>query len=128
MGFDPISLLGAAAPILGHAGNAIIDIVKNHFAPDEIRPSNVGEAIQLSDQKIKAFQALNNIGGQTYEWVEAIIKLQRPVVVVGVIATWVFQHTTGAVDTGAVDNAAAIVSSYLFMDRTLFYAKKVLQK
>ena len=122
--FDPVTLVSAAIPVLSHLGGAVVDIVKNKYAPDEIKPSNVQEAVQLSDQRIKLFQAMNNIGGQSYPWVEAVIKLQRPLVVAGVIVSWCYLHMTNAPDTGAVDNAAGIIGAYLFADRTLFYARK----
>lgn len=51
------------------------------------------------------------------------MRLQRPFVVAGVIATWVFMHTTAGHTEAAllaVNNAAAIVGFYLFGDRTLF--------
>jgi len=124
--FDPLTLLAAAAPVLSHAGGAIIDIVKNHYAPDEIKPSNVSEYMQLSNQKLAIFTAMNNIGGQSYPWVEAIIKLQRPLVVACIILTWCYFHAImpANTDTAAIDNAAGIVGSFLFADRTLFYARK----
>lgn len=121
--FDPISLLTAGIPLLTAGGQAVIDIVKNKYAPDAIRPSNVGEAVQLQESQIKLYTAMNSIGGQSYQWVEAIIKLQRPLVVVVIMAIWAQQHMTGA-DTTAVDNAAAAVGFYLFADRTLFYTRK----
>jgi hypothetical protein len=122
--FDPATLLAAGVPLLSHFGGAVIDIFKNKFAPDDIKPTNVAEFVQLSDQRIKMFTAMNNIGGATYEWVEAIIKLQRPLVVAVIIITWGYEHGMGVADTAGIDNAAGIVGSFLFADRTLFYARK----
>lgn len=124
--FDPLTLIAAAVPLISHAGGALIDIVKNKYAPDEIKPSNVTEYVQLSDQRLKMFQAMNNVGGESYPWVEAIIKLQRPLVVACVILAWSYIHMTGpeTADTSAIDNAAGIIGSYLFADRTLFYSQR----
>jgi hypothetical protein len=122
--FDPLTLLAAIAPMASHAGGALIDIVKNKYAPDEIKPTNVDEFIQISDQRLKLFQSMNNVGGVSYPWVEAIIKLQRPLVVAIVSITWGYMHGMNYPDTAAIDNAAGIIGSYLFADRTLFYARK----
>jgi hypothetical protein len=122
--FDPATLLAAGVPILSHLGGAVVDIVKNRFAPDEIKPTNVEEFVQISDQRLKLFQSMNNVGGTSYPWVEAIIKLQRPLVVFIVSVTWGYMHAMNYADTAAIDNAAGIVGSYLFADRTLFYARK----
>ena len=124
--FDPATLLAAGVPLVSHLGGAVIDIVKNHFAPDEVKPSNVDEYVQLSNAKIALFKAMNDVGGTSYPWVEAIIKLQRPLVVSVIILVWGWMHLTTAstVDTGSIDNAAGIVGSFLFADRSLFYARK----
>lgn len=121
--FDPITLLTASIPLLTEGGKALIDIAKNKFAPDAIRPTNVAELIQMQQSQIQLYTAMNSIGGQSYEWVEAIIKLQRPLVVAVIMAIWAYQHTIGG-DTASADNAAAAVGFYLFADRTLFYTRK----
>jgi hypothetical protein len=124
--FDPLTFLAAAMPLISHAGGAVIDLVKDHYAPDELKPTNVEEYVQLSKAKLDLFKAMNEVGGVSYPWVEAIIKLQRPVVVLVVILTWGYFHciAPAATDTGAIDNAAGIVGSFLFADRSLFYARK----
>ena len=75
------------------------------------------------------FKALNNAGGAnpSYMWVEAIVRLQRPLVVAIALGTWLWTHTYGTASV-EVDNFAAIVGFYLFGDRTMFYAKNGVAK
>mgnify|MGYP000529475549 CR=1 FL=1 len=78
---------------------------------------------------VERFAAINSAAGSnaSYPWVEAIIRLQRPAVAVGVLAVWAVDHL-GAVPTGAVDNFAAAIGFYLFGDRTLFHIKQASTK
>lgn len=121
--FEPITIAAAAIPLLTDGGKALIDIIKARFAPDELRPTSVADAVQLADVKIRLFQAMNAPGGESYPWVEAIIKLQRPLVVAVIMAIWAQANLSGG-DTAAADNAASAVGFYLFADRTLFYTRK----
>jgi hypothetical protein len=70
------------------------------------------------------FKALNEAGGSnpSYLWVEAIVRLQRPLVVAVSLGAWAYTHVVG-MSSPEVDNFAAIVGFYLFGDRTMFYAK-----
>lgn len=117
--FDPLTLLTSLIPIASQGGKVVLDIVKNKFAPDSVKPSNVGEFIQLQQAQIAFYNALNLSSGSSYPWVAAIRDLMRPFVVVVVMMAWVAVHLSGS-DTVGVDNAAASVGFYLFADRTLF--------
>lgn len=124
MMFDPLTLIAAIVPLLTEAGRAGVDIVNGKFATDEFKPSNIAEVVTLQEQQLKLFEAINSQGGQSYPLVEAIIRLQRPVVVLGVVLVWGYAHASGMADTSGVDNAAGIIGSYLFADRTLFHSRK----
>jgi hypothetical protein len=78
---------------------------------------------------LNMFKALNDAGGTnaSYLWVEAIVRLQRPLVVAIALGAWAYTHIAG-VPSAEVDNFAAIVGFYLFGDRTMFYAKNGVAK
>jgi len=71
------------------------------------------------------FKTMNDAGGTnpSYPWVEAAVRLMRPVVAMTVLGTWAALKLNGQ-PSDAVDNFAAAVGFYLFGDRTLFYARK----
>lgn len=120
---DPITLLGAVAPILGRLANAAI----NRFvAPQDLKPATIDDAVKLSDLRIREFQAMNSAGGDgpTYPWVNAILKLQRPTVVLVVLAMAGWQVVTTGTVSEPIQNALGLVGSYLFMDRTLFHVSR----
>lgn len=75
------------------------------------------------------FKALNEAGGtnSSYLWVEAIVRLQRPMVALIALSTWAYTHLVGTPSV-EVDNFAAVIGFYLFGDRTLFYAKNGVAK
>ena len=74
---------------------------------------------------LEAFKAMNDAGGAnpSYPWVEAIVRLMRPVVALVVLGTWAALKLQGQ-SSETVDNFAAAVGFYLFGDRTLFYSSK----
>lgn len=121
--FDPLTLLAGLIPLLTDAGKAAI---QRWIAPNNVKPITVTEHVAMRTADIELFKALNDAGGtnQSYKWVEAVIRLQRPFVVSSVLIAWSVAHLSGSVDTEAVDNMAAAIGFYLFADRTLFYAKK----
>jgi hypothetical protein len=71
------------------------------------------------------FTAINNAGGTnpSYPWVEAVVRLMRPLVGLIVLGTWSYMKLSGQ-SSNSVDNFASCVGFYLFGDRTLFYAKQ----
>lgn len=122
--FDPITLLAALAPLGIEAGKAAI---QRWIAPDHIKPVTVEDYATIKNIDLEWFKTLAqaDAGGETYPWVEAIRKLQRPFVTAAVLLTWAGMHLSdGVLDTAAVDNMAAAVGFYLFGDRSMFYMKK----
>ena len=70
------------------------------------------------------FTAVNNAGGTnaSYPWVEAIVRLMRPIVGLIALGTWAYLQLVHQ-STPAVENFAACIGFYLFGDRTLFYSR-----
>lgn len=122
--FDPITLLAGLIPIVTEAGKAA---VQRWIAPDQIKPVTVADYIALKTADIDLFKAINDAGGgnPSYLWVEAVIRLQRPIVAIIVLSVWAATHLNSVIsDTSTVDNMASAIGFYLFADRTLFYARK----
>ena len=120
-------------------GPVVVDgaksLINRFIAPDEMKPATVAEYVQMRQQDIEFFKALNSAGGSnpTYLWVEAVKQLMRPGAALIMFATWAYLHISlGSVastpETINVDNMVAAVGFYLFGDRTLFYSKKALQR
>lgn len=120
---DPITLAAALLPLLGKAGEAVIN---RWIAPKDLRPATVDDAIKLGELEIRRFEVLNSAGGvqPSYPWVAAVIQLQRPAVIAMILAMAGWQVVTVGEPSEGVWNALGIVGSYLFMDRTLFHLGK----
>lgn len=92
------------------------------------QPTSIAEVIQLMQaevERIKALAALDS-GGETYKWVEAIRKLQRPVVAMGVLGAWIACNVFSLGDAYSREittQLAQIVFSYLFGERAYLAAK-----
>jgi hypothetical protein len=121
--FDPITLLAAFGPLAVKLGEAVIG---KYIAPDNFKPATIDDYAKMKQLDIDQFKAINDAGGTnpSYPWVEAIVRLMRPTVAVGVIGTWAMCKFTALNCGPEVDNFAAAISFYLFGDRTLFYAGK----
>ena len=122
--FDPITMLAALAPVVVEAGKAA---VQRWIAPDQVKPVSVDDYLKMKTYDLEYFKTLvaADSGGDTYPWVEAIRKLQRPFVVLAVLGTWAAIHlAVTPLDTTTVDNMASVIGFYLFGDRTMFYTKK----
>ena len=119
---DPLTILAAFGPLAIDAGKALI---QKFIAPDTFKPATIEQYVQMKQIDVDMFKALNDAGGTnpSYPWVEAAVRLMRPVAAALVIGTWAVNSLSGVSDP-AVDNFAAAVGFYLFGDRTLFYAKK----
>ena len=123
---DPITLLAAFAPLAVDLGKSLIS---RFIAPENFKPATIEQYVQVKQLDLEMFKALNDAGGtnQSYLWVEAIVRLQRPLVVAIALLVWAWSHSYGT-PSSEVDNFAAIVGFYLFGDRTMFYAKNGIAK
>lgn len=118
---DPLTILAALGPLAVDLGKSLIS---RFIAPDTFKPANVDEYIKVKQIDLEAFNAMNNAGGAnpSYPWVEAVVRLQRPIVGAVVLGVWGYMKINGQA-TDSVDNFAAAIGFYLFGDRTLFYSK-----
>jgi len=119
---DPITLLAAFAPLAVDLGKSLI---AKFVSPDQFKPATIEQYVQVKQLDLEMFKALNEAGGTntSYPWVEAIVRLQRPLVALIALSVWAYSHLAG-VPSVEVDNFAAVIGFYLFGDRTLFYVKK----
>jgi hypothetical protein len=119
---DPITILAALGPLAVDLGKSLIG---RFIVKDDYKPVNVAEWLQMRGHELDMFKAMNEAGGAaaSYPWVEAIVRLQRPIVATIALGVWTYTRTAG-VPSDSVDNFAGAVGFYLFGDRTLFYAKK----
>lgn len=120
---DPLTIIAAMGPLAVDLGKGLIG---KFLGQDTYKPVNVGEWVQMQATELDKFRAINGAGaeGETYPWVNAIIRLQRPFVAGVALSVWAWAHTFGGGDTAAVDNFAGAVGFYLFGDRTLFHIKR----
>lgn len=115
---DPITILAALLPLGIEAGKYAI---QRWLTTDQVKPGTFAEFLQLRALDLEMFKAMQGGDGESYRWVAAVRQLQRPVVVVGVLATWCYQAATGEISP-AVGNMTSSVGFYLFGDRTMWYA------
>lgn len=124
---DLLTALAAFGPLAVELGKALIG---RFIAPDVFKPATVADWLAMRQSDIDLFRAMNEAGGggESYPWVNAIVKLQRPAVAAIALGTWGVLHLTAApgADLAAVDNFAAAVGFYLFGDRTLFHSKRAM--
>lgn len=123
---DPVTIAAAGVPLIIEAGKAAI---QKWLAPDTFKPATIEDYTKLKSIDLEWFKTLISAdsGGETYPWVEAIRKLQRPFVTVSVLFTWAYCHAAN-VPTDSIDNMAAAIGFYLFGDRTMFYVKQKVTK
>ena len=123
---DPFTLLAAFAPLAVDLGKSLI---AKFIAPENFKPATIEQYVEVKKLDLEMFKALNEAGGSnpSYLWVEAIVRLQRPLVVAIALGIWAWGHSYGT-PSSEVDNFAAIVGFYLFGDRTMFYAKNGIAK
>jgi hypothetical protein len=119
---DPLTAVTAFVPALLDVGKAL---TQRFLAPKEMKPMNVDEYVRMRETDLAMFKAMNDTtaGGGSYPWVDAIVRLQRPLVGAIVLGVWAYTVATGK-QSESVDNFASAIGFYLFGDRTLFYAKK----
>lgn len=108
--FDPVTILSAFLPVLVRGGNALVQ----RFAPDTVKPTTVQEVAELQRIELERFKALQDAdkGGETYRWVEAVRKLQRPAVIVGLGVAFLIDP-----NAPMVADMFACVTFYLFGER-----------
>ena len=119
---DPVTILAALGPLTVDLGKSLIN---KFIAPDQFKPATIEQYTQMKQIDLDFFKVMNEAGGgnPSYPWVEAIIRLMRPIIGLLVLSTWVIMHLNGTA-TPEVDNFASAVGFYLFGERSLFYIKK----
>lgn len=120
--FDPVTILAALGPLAVDLGKSLIN---RYVAPDVFKPATIDDYVKMRSLDLDMFKAMNEAGGanQSYPWVEAIVRMQRPFVAAVVLATWAGMTLTNQ-SSESVNNFAAAIGFYLFGDRTLFYTRK----
>jgi hypothetical protein len=120
--FDPVTIAAALGPLAVDLGKSLIS---RFIAPDVFKPATIDDYVKMRSLDLDMFKAMNEAGGanQSYPWVEAIVRMQRPFVAAIVLGTWAFMTMSGQ-SSDTVNNFAAAIGFYLFGDRTLFYTRK----
>ena len=118
---DPLTILAAFGPLLLEAGKAVI----GKFIGFDFKPATIQDWLTMQQADTARFTAINAAAGSnpSYPWVEAIIRLQRPIVAGAALLTWAYTHSYGTT-SDSVDNFTAVIGFYLFGDRTLFHISK----
>ena len=119
---DPITILAALGPLAVDLGKSLI----NRFvAPDQFKPATIEQYAQMKQIDLEFFKVMNEAGGgnPSYPWVEATVRLMRPIIGILVLATWTYTVVSGNMSE-EVNNFASAVGFYLFGERSLFYVKK----
>lgn len=119
---DPLTVLAAFGPLAVDLGKSLIS---RFVQTDGYKPVNIDEYMKMRQFDLDMFKAMNEAGGAnpSYAWVEAAVRLMRPVVGVIVLGTWAYMKLNNQ-SNDTVDNFASAVGFYLFGDRTLFYSRK----
>ena len=119
---DPLTILAALGPLAVDLGKSLIG---RFVQTDGYKPVNIDEYLKMRQFDLDMFKAMNEAGGSnpSYQWVEAAVRLMRPVVGVIVLGTWAYLKLNNQ-SSDTVDNFASAVGFYLFGDRTLFYSRK----
>jgi hypothetical protein len=119
---DPVTILAALGPLAVDLGKSLIG---RFIQKDTYKPVNIDEYARMKQLDLDMFKAMNEAGGAnpSYPWVEAIVRLMRPIVAIIVLGTWAAMKLSN-MPTDSVDTFVACVGFYLFGDRTLFYSRK----
>jgi len=92
------------------------------------KPSNPDDVVKLMEAETKRLQALAALegNGQTYKWVEAVRKLQRPFYGLASLALymWAIGSQADPAVTTEISQWVQMFGFYLFGDRTYMYLKK----
>jgi len=119
---DPITILAALGPLAVDLGKSLIG---RFIQTDGYKPVNVDEYVKMKQLDLELFKAMNEAGGAnpSYPWVEASVRLMRPMVGIIILSTWAYLKLNN-IPSESVDNFASAIGFYLFGDRTLFYSRK----
>jgi len=119
---DPITILAALGPLAVDLGKSLIG---RFIQTDGYKPVNVDEYVKMKQLDLELFKAMNEAGGSnpSYPWVEASVRLMRPMVGIIILSTWAYLKLNN-IPSESVDNFASAIGFYLFGDRTLFYSRK----
>lgn len=119
---DPLTILAALGPLAVDLGKSLIS---RYIAPDQFKPATIDDYAKMKQIDLEMFKAMNEAGGSnpSYPWVEAVVRLMRPIVGVIVLGTWAYMKLNNNTNP-SVDNFASAVGFYLFGDRTLFYSRQ----
>ena len=119
---DPITILASLGPLAVDLGKSLIS---RYVAPDQFKPATIEDYAKMKQVDLEMFKAINEAGGTnpSYPWVEAIVRLMRPLVGLIVLGTWAYLKLNNQSSDG-VDNFASCIGFYLFGDRTLFYSRQ----
>jgi len=119
---DPITILSAFAPVVMDLGKSLIN---KFIAPDQFRPATIEQYATMKNIDLEFFKVMNEVGSgnASYPWVEAIVRLMRPLIGIMVLGIWCYTVATGHM-SDEVNNFASAVGFYLFGERSLFYIKK----
>jgi len=111
MMFDPLSIFAVFAPA---AVKAVEALTQRFIAPNAVKPTSVADLVALQNLELERFRVLHDAdkGGVAYPWVEAVRKLQRPVVVAATLGAFLYSPT----DQVVVD-LFSVVMFYLFGER-----------
>jgi len=121
---DPITILSALGPVALDLGKSLIN---RFIAPDQFKPATIEQYAKMKEIDLEFFKTMNEAGGgnASYPWVEAIIRLMRPLIGIIVLSTWAYLALVGdGVVNEQVSNFASVIGFYLFGERSLFYVKK----
>ena len=115
-------MLTAFAPMVMDLGKSLIN---KFIAPDVFKPATIEQYTQMKTLDLEFFKTMNDVGAcnTSYLWVEAIVRLMRPLIGFLVLSTWVYSIVSGH-PSEEVNNFASAVGFYLFGERSLFYIKK----
>jgi len=119
---DPLTIFAALGPLAVDLGKSLIS---RYVAPDQFKPASIDDYAKMKQIDLDMFKAINEAGGSnpSYPWVEAVVRLMRPVVAIIVLGTWAYLKMNNQGSEG-VDNFASCIGFYLFGDRTLFYSRQ----
>lgn len=119
---EPLTILAALGPLVVDLGKTLIS---RYVAPDQFKPATIDDYAKMKQIDLDMFKAINDAGGTnpSYPWVEAVVRLMRPLVGLIVLGTWAYLKVNNQQSEG-VDNFASCIGFYLFGDRSLFYSKQ----